>query len=108
MVNYDVTNLRHVPVLPDRQATWMDAEQITSDNAIFQFYNLSPDGQSLTIVYEDRLRRIPTSGGELEPLTRGSRASYATWAPDGKVFYFSGYQDLGDIWMMDVVDGSGN
>jgi TolB protein len=86
-------NLWRVPILPDRVATWPDSEQLTFDQALIEFVDVSPDGRRL-IVNSSRsgfydLWLLPAEGGELQPLTSDTPADDdSSWSPDGKEIAF--------------------
>lgn len=49
-----------------------------------------------------RLWRVPASGGQAEPLTKGA-AYLSRWSMDGRQVYFIGYEDrLGNIWALSL------
>jgi Tol biopolymer transport system component len=48
-----VANVWRVPLLPDRPATWADAEQITFESSFVEHLDLSPDGKR-RVVASDR------------------------------------------------------
>ena len=72
-----------------RRATWSDAQQLTFDDALVEFLDVSPDGTRLA-VSSDRsgnqdLWTLPTLGGEMQPLTDHPTPDWdPSWSPDGK------------------------
>ncbi|MDA2931308.1 hypothetical protein MYX84_15420 [Acidobacteria bacterium AH-259-O06] len=44
-----VANVWRVPIRTDRAATWGDARQITFDNALVEFFDVSPEGKRLVV-----------------------------------------------------------
>jgi Tol biopolymer transport system component len=68
-----VGNVWRVPILPDRSATWADAQQVTSEHANIEFVDVSPDGALLAVSSDRRgnqdLWLLPAAGGEMTPLT---------------------------------------
>ena len=44
-----VSNVWRVPILTDRPANWGDAKQITFDNALVEFFDVSPDGKHVAV-----------------------------------------------------------
>jgi eukaryotic-like serine/threonine-protein kinase len=107
----EVANAWSVPVLSDRPATWADARQVTSDHALIEFLDLSPDGQTLA-VSSDRsgnldLWLMPADGGEMRPITTDPTPDWAPkWSPDGKEIAFYSYRTGNrDVWVLPL-DGS--
>ena len=68
----------------------------------------SSDGNWLvfrSVGREDRLWRIPSAGGEAEPVTEG-RAYVSSWSPDGKEIYFVRPTDIDlNIWAVSLTGG---
>jgi len=99
-------NVWRVPVLPDRAATWSDAEQLTFDQAYAQFVDLSPDGLRL-VINSNRagfpdLWTLPPGGGELQPLTNDlALDAKPAWSPDGlEIAFYSTRVGNRDIFVI--------
>jgi len=100
-----VANLWRVPILADRLATWSDAEQLTHDEALVEFVDVSPDGTTL-VVNSDRagnldLWLLPTSGGAMTLLTTDPHPDSApTWSPAGdEIVFYSFRTGQREIWV---------
>ena len=66
-----VANVWRVPISDDRPATWVDATQITFDEAYTEFVDVSRDGKHLLLT-SDRtgnaeIWMLPAEGGEMIP-----------------------------------------
>jgi Tol biopolymer transport system component len=106
-----VANLWQVPILPDRPATWADANQMTFDQAFIEFVDVSADGQHLLIA-SDRAGNsdvwmLPAAGGDMQQMTTGSAPEWAPrWSPDGQSIVFYSYENGNrDIWLMAAAGG---
>ncbi len=76
------------------------------DDARDEHADWSPDRRWVAFdsVRDDlrRLWRVPASGGEAEPLTKGA-ARFPRWSADGRQVYFIGYEDrLNNIWALSL------
>ncbi len=101
-----VANVWRVPILTDRTANWADAQQITFDNALIEFFDLSPDGKRLAMS-SDRagnqdLWILPSEGGQLTQLTTDPTDDWSPrWSPDGEEIAFYAYRSGNrDAWVM--------
>ncbi|HXV60715.1 MAG TPA: protein kinase, partial [Vicinamibacteria bacterium] len=90
-----VANLWRVPVLENRSAVWADAEQLTFDEALVEFFDVSTDGRRL-VFNSDRtgnmdLWVMPAEGGALSALTSGPELDWhPQWSPSGdEVAFYS-------------------
>ena len=99
-------NAWRVPILPERAATWSDAEQLTLDQAYVEFVDVSPDGRRLAVnsnrsAFLD-LWTLPSEGGEMRPLTNDPAPDWVpSWSPDGReIAFYSGRAGNRDIFIM--------
>jgi eukaryotic-like serine/threonine-protein kinase len=106
-----LANIWKVPILPDRQATWADARQITSDEAYIEHIDLSPDGRRL-VVSSNRsgnpdLWLLSADGGEMQQLTVDPTPDwYPRWSPDGSQIAFYAYRSgFRNLWIMPAAGG---
>jgi len=106
-----VANVWRIPILPDRRATWADAEQLTFDQAFVEFVDVSPDRRQLAIS-SDRsgsfdLFLLPASGGDLKQITSDPDHAWAPrWSPDGRTLAFYSFRSGNrDIWTMPATGG---
>ncbi len=106
-----VANVWRVPILPDREATWDDAEQITFDLAFIEFLDLSTNGEQL-FVSSDRmgnqdLWELPAAGGAMRQLTEEPSADWGPRvSPDGSAVAFYSYRSGNrDVWIMPTEGG---
>jgi Tol biopolymer transport system component len=104
-------NLWRVPILNDRQATWADAEQLTSDQAFVEYLDVSRDGRWVAFS-SDRSGNhdiwvMPAEGGQMRQLTTDPTPDWApAWSPDGTEIAFYAYRaGSRDIWVMPVEAG---
>jgi len=101
-----VSNVWRVPILADRSATWADASRVTSERAYIEFVDVSPDGQHLAVSSDRRgnqdLWVLPTTGGEMTPLTTDPTPDWnPRWSPGGREIAFYAYRTGNrDIWVM--------
>jgi TolB protein len=107
---YD-SNIWRVPIHQDHPATWADAKQLTFDNALIEFFDVSPDGKRL-VLSSDRagnqdLWVFPSGGGEMTQLTTEPTPDWnPRWSPDGKQIVFYAYRSGNrDIWVMPAEGG---
>jgi TolB protein len=107
-----IANLWRVPVLPDRRATWSDAEQLTFEQAFIESVDLAPDGRRL-LIGSDRagnhdvwLMSLPA--GELTRVTTDPAADWGPrWSPDGRSLVFYSHRTGNrDVWTMPVEGGA--
>ena len=95
----------HLYVVP---AEGGEAKQLTTDGHAWRPH-WSPDGKEVFFEgIEDKagnLWAVSVEGGVERALTdfSGKRGSLARLATDGEYLYFTWEEDLGDIWVMDVV-----
>lgn len=106
-----VSNIWRVPLLSYRPATWADAEQITSEIAFAEHFDLSPDGK-LLVTSSDRggnmdLWLLPSEGGTMTQLTTDPAPDWMPrWSPDGNEIAFYAYRSGNrDIWVMPAEGG---
>ena len=106
-----VANVWRVPIMRDRPATWVDAQQITFDQAFVECMDVSPDGKRLVVNsnrggYVD-LWTMPSDGGEMEPLTTDLSPDWCpVWSPEGNEIAFFGYRAGNrDIWVISADGG---
>jgi Tol biopolymer transport system component len=106
-----VGNAWRVPVLPDREATWSDATQLTFDNALVEFIDVSPDGTRVA-VSSDRngnpdLWIMPSGGGDMQQFTMDPTPDWSpAWSPDGSEIAFYAYRSGNrEIWVQPVAGG---
>jgi TolB protein len=91
-----VANVWRVPIL-DRPATWSDARQLTFDQALTEFFDVTEDGAQL-VFNSDRsgnmdLWTLPTGGGDMTQLTSGAALDwFPQWSPDGHEVAFYSYR----------------
>jgi Tol biopolymer transport system component len=95
-----------LPVFAERPATFADAEQLTSEHALIEFIDLSPDGKLLALSSNRRgnqdLWVLPAAGGEMTPLTTDPTPDWnPRWSPDGSEIVFYAFRSGNrDIWVM--------
>jgi Tol biopolymer transport system component len=106
-----VSNVWRIPILTDRPATWADATRITSERAYIEFVDVSTDGQQLAVSSDRRgnqdLWLLPSSGGEMTPLTTDPAPDWnPRWSPGGTEIAFYSYRSGNrDIWVMPARGG---
>ena len=106
-----VSNMWRVPILPDRLATWADAQQLTFDEALVEFVHVSPDGTQLLFSSDrsgnDDLWMMPTEGGEMRQMMLDPAPDWdPVLSPDGSRIVFYSYRSgKRDIWVMPVGGG---
>jgi Tol biopolymer transport system component len=101
-----VANLWRILIPGDRVANWADAEQLTFDNALIQFFDISPDDK-LIALSSDRsgnqdLWVLPCGGGPMSRLTTDPAPDWCPrWSPDGSEIAFYAYRTGNrDIWVI--------
>ena len=106
-----VANVWRVPLLEERPATWSDAQQITFDEALIEFVDVSRDGENL-LVSSDRagnqdLWKLPADGGEMTRLSVDPAPDWApVWSPDQTEILFYSYRSGNrDLWVMPAEGG---
>ena len=99
------------PVLDDRQPTWADAEQITFDEALIEYFDLSSNGERLA-VQSDRAGNfdiwvLPASGGEMRQVTTEVAPDWTPrWSPDGQqLVFYSLRSGNREFWTVSVTGG---
>jgi serine/threonine-protein kinase len=101
-----VANLWRVPILEDRSATWADAEQLTFDQAVVEFVDVSADGTRLAFSSDrsgnHNLWSLRVSSRELQQLTSDPGHEWDPhWSPDGRsISFYSHRGENRDIWVM--------
>ena len=106
-----VANVWRIPILPDRAATWADAEQITHDQAYIEFVDVSADGSRL-LFSSDRAGNqdlwTMTIGGETTRLTSDPAPEWAPkWSPDGQsIAFYSARSGDREVWVMPAGGGA--
>ena len=106
-----VANVWRVPILPNREATWADAEQVTFDQAFVEYMDVSGDGRQI-VVSSDRtgnqdLWVMPVGGGTMRQLTTEPTPDWAPrFSPDGKSVAFYSYRTGNrDMWIVPTAGG---
>ncbi len=106
-----VSNVWRVPILKDRPATWMDARQITFDEAYIEMLDVSRDTKRL-LISSDRsgnpdLWVLPAEGGEMQQLTTDPTPDWApAWSPDGDQIAFYAFRSgHREIWVQSAAGG---
>jgi eukaryotic-like serine/threonine-protein kinase len=106
-----VANVWRVPILPNREATWADAEQVTFDQAFVEFIDVSAEGQQIA-VSSDRtgnqdLWVMPAAGGAMRQLTAEPTPDWSPrFSPDGSSVAFYSYRSGNrDIWRVPTAGG---
>jgi len=104
-------NAFRVPILPDRPATWADAQQLTFDQAHIEYLDVSRDGQRLAVSSDKSgnpdIWILPAEGGEMRPLVSDPTPDWnPAWSPDGKEIVFYAYRSGNrEIWVQPVAGG---
>ncbi len=107
----EVGNVWRVPLVPGRAATWAEAEQLTADEALVEFIDVSPDGTELFFSSDRRgnqdIWRMGSAGGEPQQLTVDPTPDWRpSVSPDGKHIAFFSYRGGGrHLWRMPVAGG---
>jgi Tol biopolymer transport system component len=106
-----ISNLWRVPYRPEGTVTWSDARQVTYDEALIEFADLSPDGTELAITTDrsgnDDIWIMPAEGGPMRQLTTDPSPDwFARWSPDGEQMLFYGFRSGNrDLWMKPTAGG---
>ncbi len=106
-----VGNVRRVPILRDRTASWADTEQITIGQAYTGGVDISPDGRRLLVGSDRSGNRdiwvLPAEGGDMTQLTTNPTGDGgARWSPDGREIAFWSYRSGNrDLWVMPAEGG---
>jgi Tol biopolymer transport system component len=107
-----VGNLYRVPIPESGRVTWSDAEQLTFDEALVEFVDVSPDGSRL-VVSTDRggspnLWTLPAAGGPLQRLTDDATPVWLpAWSPrDDQLAFYAYRSGSRDIWVMPAGGGA--
>ena len=100
-----VANVWRIPI-SDPPVGWDDAIQLTLDQALIEFVDVSRDGERL-VVSSDRagnqdLWTLPAEGGELRQMTVDPSADWApVWSPEGASVAFYSYRSGNrDLWLI--------
>lgn len=107
-----VSNLWRVPVLPDRPATWSDAEQMTFDRNFIRNVAVARNDTRIAIAIVSNRGGVDNvwlvePNGKLTPLTTdevGARA--VDWSPDGQRLVFALRSGERDIWISEASGGA--
>ena len=106
-----MSHVWRLPVLDDRQPTWADAEQITFDEALIEYFDLSSNGERLA-VQSDRAGNfdiwvLPASGGEMRQVTTEVAPDWTPrWSPDGQqLVFYSLRSGNREFWTVSVTGG---
>jgi Tol biopolymer transport system component len=106
-----VANIWRVPILADRPATWADAHQLTFDQAVADYVDVTRDGRRL-VISSDRsgkedLWLLPANGGEMQQFSSGPTPHMGpAWSPDGREIAFYVFsRGSRSIWVQDVAGG---
>ena len=106
-----ISNVWRVPIRTDRPANWMDAQQLTFEQAFIEFMDVSRDGQRL-VFSSDRggnqdLWTMKAGGGEASPLTRDPTPDWnPRWSTDSRRIAFYGYRTRErEIWVVPAGGG---
>jgi TolB protein len=106
-----VANLWRVPILEDRPATWLDAEQLTFDQAYIEAVDVSRDGERLVFM-SDRsghfdIWTLSLGGGEMAQVTSDPTPDWwPKWSPDGAEIAFQSYRSGNrEIWVIPMNGG---
>ena len=103
-----VANVWRVPLLRDRPAQWADAEQITFDQSLIEFVDISDDG-SLLLFDSDRsgdgdIWTMELESRELRQLTQHAEPDWnPRLSPDGTEVAFYSFRDgLRNVWVAPI------
>jgi len=106
-----LANLWRLPIDPSRMMTWADATQLTFDDALIEFVDVSFDG-SMVYFSSDRrgnqdIWRMPSGGGELRQITFEASPDWRpTLSPDAEHVAFYSYRTGNrELWRMPVAGG---
>jgi TolB protein len=105
-----IRNIFKTPLLADRPAAWVDAVQLTYDEAECETLDVSRDGRLL--ISSDRsgnwdLYLMSASGGDLLQLTTNPGVDAGPrWSPDGReVVFYSTRSGHREVWIMPIDGG---
>ena len=107
-----VTNVWRVPILTDRPATWEDATKITTDTALLEFAQLSPDRSQLAFSSDRAGNRdlwtVDPAGGAPRQITSGFALDWCPkWSPSGEeIAFYSNRSEDRDIWVLPMTGGA--
>lgn len=104
-------SLWRIPIKKERQATWIDAQQVTFDQAFIEFVDVTSDGKFL-LFSSDRtgnqdLWMMPVEGGEIQQLTKDVAPDWApNWSPDEReIAFYSARSGNRELWLMSIGGG---
>lgn len=105
-----ISNLWRVPVLPDRPATWADAEQLTFDRNFIRNVAVSADGRRVAVISNrggvDNVWLVDEKG-ILKPVTTDEIGVQGIdWSRDGKTLLFGLQSGDRDIWTVPAAGGA--
>jgi Tol biopolymer transport system component len=88
-------------------------QQLTPDTLRANWFNISPDGRQLTVVFNrgggvHELAVMPIGGGELRRIVTGNgTVDSPRWSPDGsKIVFDSDRGGTADVWVVDATGGT--
>ena len=106
-----IANVWRMPLL-ELAGRWEDAEQLTFDQALIEFVDVSPDRRTLA-VSSDRsgnqdIWLVPLNGGDLLQVTTEPSPDWApVWSPTGTDIAFYSYRHGSrDLWLVPAAGGA--
>ena len=92
-----LSNVWRVPILPDRPASWADAQPVTSERAFIEFVDVSSDGKLIAVSSDRRgnqdLWVLPSNGGDMTALMKDPTLDWnPRWSRDGTMISFYAYR----------------